>query len=224
VRWYSLFANPFIHPAVMFRTSIVRDELGGFRKAYDLFAQDYDLWCRLLERHRGANLPDRLHRYRAHESSIMGFQAQSAAAAPRDPRFVPVMTELLERHATTLLGRALDPEERRLLPSLIIGITAEDLDRFLDMHGRMLREYIRREQLTPDEDFHRAVASQFDALMVRVSSRRAAWRICRHIVRHHPPVLPHLSWSRAAALLVLGRGGRAQAAAVARRVRARRLD
>src|SRR5437764_8551601 len=71
IRWYSAFANPFLHTSVMFRADVAR-ELGGFNGAYDPFAQDYDLWCRLLESHRALNLPGRLVRYRVSDTSLIG--------------------------------------------------------------------------------------------------------------------------------------------------------
>ena len=56
--------SPLAHPAVMMRRAAVL-AAGGYREAY-LHAEDYDLWLRMAERYRIANLPDRLLRYRQH--------------------------------------------------------------------------------------------------------------------------------------------------------------
>jgi hypothetical protein len=54
------------HPAVMARRSALR-EVGGYRSLFQ-HAEDYDLWLRLAEGHSLANLPDRLLRYRHHDT------------------------------------------------------------------------------------------------------------------------------------------------------------
>ncbi len=56
--------NPFIGSTVMYRTDIAR-AVGGYRIAIDL-AEDSDLWLRMAERTRIANLPETLVLYRVH--------------------------------------------------------------------------------------------------------------------------------------------------------------
>ncbi|WP_440978957.1 glycosyltransferase family 2 protein [Sphingomonas pseudosanguinis] len=59
----ALEAGPLLcHPSVMMRRSLVT-MVGGYRAAYR-HCEDYDLWLRLDERTRMANLPERLLRYR----------------------------------------------------------------------------------------------------------------------------------------------------------------
>ena len=62
--------SPFIHSTIMFRTDTVR-ALGGYRAALEA-AEDYDLWLRMAERTRIANLPATLVRYRVHRQSQTG--------------------------------------------------------------------------------------------------------------------------------------------------------
>lgn len=59
---------PMVHPAVMMRRQAVMD-IGGYSEAY-LTNQDHDLFLRLAERGRVANLPDVLLQYRQHFGSI----------------------------------------------------------------------------------------------------------------------------------------------------------
>ncbi|WP_343528801.1 glycosyltransferase [Sphingomonas sp.] len=54
--------SPLCHPSVMMRRDLVR-AVGGYRVAYR-HCEDYDLWLRLSERTRMANLPERLLLYR----------------------------------------------------------------------------------------------------------------------------------------------------------------
>jgi GT2 family glycosyltransferase len=56
------------HPSVMMRRAAVL-AVGGYRPAYR-HAEDYDLWLRMAERYRLANLPDCLLRYRHHQAKL----------------------------------------------------------------------------------------------------------------------------------------------------------
>lgn len=69
------------HPTVMMRRDRVR-AVGGYRAAYR-HAEDYDLWLRLDERYRLANLPERLLLYRKHESKLSLTYAVEQALATR---------------------------------------------------------------------------------------------------------------------------------------------
>ena len=55
---------PLAHPAVMMRRAAVL-AVGAYRAAFR-YGEDYDLWLRMSERYRIANLPDRLLLYRQH--------------------------------------------------------------------------------------------------------------------------------------------------------------
>ncbi|MFO0827464.1 MAG: glycosyltransferase [Phycisphaerales bacterium] len=56
--------NAVYHPTVLLRRELLV-AAGGYRPAFTV-VQDYDLWLRLAERTRFANLPDRVLRYRFH--------------------------------------------------------------------------------------------------------------------------------------------------------------
>jgi len=60
--------NCFAHPAVMMRKDAVR-AVGGYRSCF-LPAEDYDLWLRLAERSKLANLRDPVLKYRIHPHQI----------------------------------------------------------------------------------------------------------------------------------------------------------
>ncbi len=58
-----------IHPAVIYRRADVL-AVGGYRKEYE-WVEDTDLWFRLIERGRMANLPEPLLRRRYHFASVI---------------------------------------------------------------------------------------------------------------------------------------------------------
>jgi len=59
---------PFAHGATMFVREHIM-EFGGYRELFR-YAQDYDLWLRVMERCKVANLPDVLYGLRYHRKSI----------------------------------------------------------------------------------------------------------------------------------------------------------
>mgnify|MGYP000500499379 CR=1 FL=1 len=78
-------ANCFIHPSVMFRTSVIRS-LGGYRSEA-LHAEDYDLWLRIIEHHQVANLPDNLILYRIHPNQVSQRKLRLQRVAADHSRF-----------------------------------------------------------------------------------------------------------------------------------------
>jgi glycosyltransferase involved in cell wall biosynthesis len=73
--------NPMLHPTVMLRTEAVR-RAGGYRRAFT-YAEDYDLWLRLSETGKLANMDARLVKLRSHPGQISRVKEdqQKAAAA-----------------------------------------------------------------------------------------------------------------------------------------------
>lgn len=74
-------ANPFVHSSVMFRADAAR-RLGGFRPAFRA-AEDYDLWLRIAEVARLANLPEVLVEYRMHGGNVTSLNATRQAFSAR---------------------------------------------------------------------------------------------------------------------------------------------
>jgi hypothetical protein len=129
------------------------------------------------------------------------------------------METVLREHVQRQFGPSVLPREQLdLLPALIVGLPAARLGDFLTLFERLYHRFAGGSDTTT-EDFARTLARQFDALTIRVSpaSRSTTWRICGHVLRHHPRAARYLSFTRTVALLVAGKGGRDRAAAWARR-------
>lgn len=114
ITWTSPFLNPFMHTAVLARTAVIRDELGGYDENFRI-AQDYDLWARLIARHRSANLPDRLVCYR--------HLATSLSKAGRGTAFTEAR-RVSGREAERVFARPLTENEHDLLASFREGLDA----------------------------------------------------------------------------------------------------
>jgi glycosyltransferase involved in cell wall biosynthesis len=66
ITWYMLTQNPFFHSSIICKRQLITEN------PYDetiTFAQDYELWGRLLKKCRGANLPEPLIESRRHPQS-----------------------------------------------------------------------------------------------------------------------------------------------------------
>jgi glycosyltransferase involved in cell wall biosynthesis len=117
------------HPAVMARRKAMLS-VGGYRKLFQ-HSEDYDLWLRMVERYRLANLPDRLLRYRQHgrKASLRHALAQRLA------------THMARLCAEVRRSGQPDPLEGRS------SLTLDDLDRF--GLGAEKREAIARAVVGP---------------------------------------------------------------------------
>jgi hypothetical protein len=68
IKWCLYFYNPIPHPTVMMRRRTL-EPVGGY-SAHRKYAQDYDLWSRMSEMIRFANLSEILFYLRKHEDNI----------------------------------------------------------------------------------------------------------------------------------------------------------
>jgi glycosyltransferase involved in cell wall biosynthesis len=86
---YALMMNggySMVHPTVMMRKEII-ESAGGYRGNFEM-AQDYDLWLRIAEQAKLANLPMVLLRQRLHDDSV--------SYSKRDEQYSMVMKALKE--------------------------------------------------------------------------------------------------------------------------------
>jgi glycosyltransferase involved in cell wall biosynthesis len=74
IRWYALYHNSFIHTSVMLRASKLRQHLLRYDEKV-LYAQDFELWSRLLNYGQGKNINELLVQRRIHKDQIRNFFA-----------------------------------------------------------------------------------------------------------------------------------------------------
>ena len=68
IKRYVAIDNPFLHSSVLFRKKVVTN-LGGYNESFRT-SQDFELWSRLLRKNIGANMPNKLIKFRIHEGSV----------------------------------------------------------------------------------------------------------------------------------------------------------
>jgi hypothetical protein len=80
LRWAMLSYCPFVHSAATFRRDAVMT-LGGYDERF-VYAQDFDLWSRVVRRYHVANVPEMLVRYRVLPTSLTATIGESCGEGP----------------------------------------------------------------------------------------------------------------------------------------------
>ncbi len=122
IRWKMLLSNAFFHPTVMLRRRALERAGGGYHPALT-YAQDYELWSRLLRVGRGANLCRPLVHLRLHpgQGSRRAWERQQLLAdrTARAEFARSGLADLFGPEDISLMRRAgfsqarLDPDQRR---------------------------------------------------------------------------------------------------------------
>ena len=166
----------FIHPSVMFRTSIVQS-LGGYDPTA-LHAEDYDLWLRLIQHYQAANLPVPLIQYRIHSSQISQKKLKLQRAAADKARFYALKQFEQDGHhiETTVVYNTLF--DRLLGKGLSVG---DDYLGWIHTYRKMGREDLSRQLVFP-----------------AITSAPLCWRLYRELFRPitNSQILNRLRWYR----------------------------
>lgn len=94
--WAMPFLCPITHPTVMFRSSIISYELAYLKSA--TYAEDYELWERLSQRYKFANLPESLLLLRKHEKNMTNIWRKEG---------FDIATTISKRRVEKVLGRSI---------------------------------------------------------------------------------------------------------------------
>ena len=193
-----LQGNPFVHSSVMLRTEAVR-RLNGFRPAFRA-AEDYDLWLRIAETARLANLPEVLIEYRWHSGNVTSRSAirqafsvrlaQRSAVARRETGNDPAdrLSEPPDWHAQSADGSfyAGDAALYRLLELADPEIDAADAD-FAPLA-------VRFAELNHAERALAAHAMINHMRRAERASARQTRRVFLGLLRQRPGMIPKAAW------------------------------
>jgi hypothetical protein len=163
--------NPFIHSTILVRTDLVR-VCGGFRAALAV-AEDYDLWLRIAERTRVANLPETLVRYRVHTQGMSERHAVRMAFSVRIAR--RAAAERKAGRPDPLEGLGAPPDWRTIAFDSSLAPDARDFH-LLEFADRTDAAKLDPAKLDP---------AIFEGLAARLdhSERRLAQRALLHLLR-----------------------------------------
>jgi glycosyltransferase involved in cell wall biosynthesis len=211
LRWLSLLDNPIIHTAAMFRTSVIRDELGGYDESFPC-CQDYDLWARVLVRHPAANLTERLVSVREHGGSI---------SATRQAEAREMVRRVVRRLADAWLPELkLDDVELALLCAFRGHLAPEKVAPFHALLARIDTEFAARFlEARASRDLARTRAEVFARIGYNLIERDRALAVADlwKAVRASPGIIARLPWLRILGLFALGGNARRCFEALTRR-------
>ena len=175
IQFQALFTNPFIHTSVMYRRSVVWTQLGGYNTDYRI-CQDYDLWLRVLQQHRVANLDRCLVDFRMHPASI------SHHPNTEDVR---AREELLQANLPWLVpdstGLEIWPQAWAAAAFRARPLSREDFRQLLRLARLCLQRSLDGKDLPSRRQIRRAYASYL--LSIAARSRSHAPNVCRCALR-----------------------------------------
>lgn len=121
----SLFNNPFGHPTIMLRKQAVAKFKKVYRSEY-YFAEDYDLWCRMMDEFETANLSEIFLLYRIHGEQVSSKVAEQKAVSDR-VRLIQLkkLVGVLFDFEHTIANRVLDQRlvKTRYIPVIAVWLT-----------------------------------------------------------------------------------------------------
>ena len=180
IRWRSLFENCFVHSSVVLRREILAKHRLTYDEAFRT-AQDSELWSRLLDVTRAANLRAALVSLRLHPQSVSSAHSEEQRRNQDQVALRRVRSECGESDLT--------PEEVRRLRTFFTG-PARNAVPLLPSRAGLSDCYLR---LLAAFSARHAGAAGLEALR-----RREALRILRRLLRLPPDrATPRLLWRTA---------------------------
>lgn len=146
IRWMHLTGyGAFAHSSVMFSTEAAR-QAGGYPIDYT-YAQDYALWCRMLEIGKAANIPQQLVHLRQHDSNTTNSEKAELEVITI---IKSQLSKVLPYHQPTILeevAQALRYNTETPISSEAIECLSSLPSTFRDFHGvepskQLEREYV----------------------------------------------------------------------------------
>jgi glycosyltransferase involved in cell wall biosynthesis len=201
IRWSLLFGTCIAHPSVMMRRSAI-EQAGGYHP-WALYAEDYDLWCRMSLQTQIANLPEFLVWRRVHSYSVSVTYSEQQDETDR---------QVMRREIQRILGREISSEEATTLYHAVRGRPLGTADQVVDMARLMwllFSTYVEQTPLSSSEAklARRDVAQRLAGLASKNAYvfRKAAFSVLCEAFMLNPRLLTSL-WPIRFAARLLGFG------------------
>lgn len=146
IKYELIFGNAFFHSSIMFRKYEIMDA-GGYSESYR-YAQDYELYSRLIHRYTLANIPQSLIKFRLHKGSVVA---------------TPTSQRIVRENALTLMYQnmahylpALTKDEFNAIKDLLImkqskkRATINNLLHTLHVNRRIFQSYQTQEKVSSE--------------------------------------------------------------------------
>lgn len=146
IRWSMGIRNPFVHTSVMFRRVLPDGQPARYDESYQV-CQDWELWARLADTGKMANLAGRLVSYRDHGASLS------------KSRLETTLREAALVAGGVLRGEELSGEELSLLAAFRDGLPLDKRRDFWQLYHRLLRRRAPGEGLRQARAVHHLQAA-----------------------------------------------------------------
>lgn len=200
VSWKLLFNSCLCHSSTMIRRALL-NELGGYAE-WAYLAEDYELWTRIVQVSRLANLPETLLKFRRHEGSV---------TVSRRPEQIRVCGDIAAEYHRALLGQGAKTQMAKFL----VWMETEGVERAVAETGvhdfTAVHEYVRalyrahRKHMVPingNTSVRRAALPKLDTLSDRIKERYGygSELLYKARARFMPPRYEVIPWVYRAAL------------------------
>ena len=148
-----LYITPFCHPSVMMRTEILQRHKIFYDAAY-MPAEDHELWCRLAEYGKFANLPEILLHYRVHDNNI--------SLKKRSQKQIENLYRVRMNYIIKFFGKSIEPSDAATLYTLFFKESNFTYEELLAC-GELLQKIIKADNVfpVPSQKVHDLLADKF---------------------------------------------------------------
>lgn len=162
-----LFNTCFAHPAVMMRTSIIREHNLHYREEYKGL-EDFEMWWRISQHAKMTNIPEALIRYRKHPGQET--QNVSASVAAKSTEFIH---ERFRSYVPTLTDK-----ELKVIANYCYAKWSELDDDALNILISICKQIMHSPQVRASKSFSKALAITLSKAIVWVKSNCPAVKQC----------------------------------------------
>lgn len=148
-----LSITPFCHPSVMMRAEVLRHHNIFYLAAY-MPAEDQELWSRLAEYGKFANLPETLLQYRVHDSNI--------SLKERTLQQIQNLHIVRMKYIIKFFGKSIEPANTSTLFTLLFKESNFTYEELLTC-GELLQKIIKTDNVfpVPSQKVHDLLAEKF---------------------------------------------------------------
>lgn len=141
IKFDIIIANPILHSSIFFRREEILQS-GGYNENYK-FAQDFELYCRLIKKYKIINFPEILIQFRLHPQSIWGKDIENTK--PETNFFaLKIIYENISRYS------AINNNNFKIFIDAINNKTTnlKNLIRSWQIYSNLFRSFVKKEKYT----------------------------------------------------------------------------
>ncbi len=147
INYLLFYGNQLAHSSIFFRRQEIL-QMGGYNEDIE-FAQDYDLYCRLIKKYKINNIPEVLVKYRVHKNSISFNKIKRAKQAKYAQE---INYNLVKQIIKNLTRQDHDKFYKTFVLNRDIKVGFKDLFLFLKNNRKIFSYFLRRNLFNDKEE------------------------------------------------------------------------